>query len=160
MSSSALYTNNAATTLASAITISATTLSVVTSAGALFPAITGLQYFYCTLQAAIGLPIEIVKVTARSGDVFTILRAQDNTSASAFSANDKVELRIVSAELNLISSGIVQGGGQDQCFVENSRTITTSYTLTTGRSSSSVGPVTLNSGVVVTLPSGAKWVVL
>lgn len=90
-----LFTNNAATTLASGITNSATSLTVASGTGSLFPTLSGSNIFYATLQnASSGTPIEIVKVTARSTDTFTIVRAQDGTSASAFNSGDKVELRL------------------------------------------------------------------
>lgn len=94
-----LFTNNAATTLASGITSIATSLTVATSTGGLFPNPTAGQYFYATLQNTTGTTIEIVKVTARTTDTFTIVRAQDGTTASAFSAGDKVELRCTAADL-------------------------------------------------------------
>ena len=56
--------------------------------------------------------------------------------------------------------GGATGGGGDQVFVENSVTVTTSYTLSTGKNAESVGPITINSGAVVTIPSGQRWVVL
>jgi hypothetical protein len=56
--------------------------------------------------------------------------------------------------------GGATGGGADQVFVENGRTVTTSYTLSTGFNAMSVGPITVNSGITVTVPSGARWVVL
>ena len=94
-----LFTNNAATTLVSGISNSATSLTVTTGAGALFPNPTGSQYFYCTLANTAGT-VEIIKVTARSGDTFsTISRGQDGTSAVAWNAGDKVELRLVNADL-------------------------------------------------------------
>ena len=93
------FANNAVTTLASGITAIATSMTV-TSAVA-FPTLTGAQYFYCTLiDAATGLIIEIVKVTAVVASVFTIVRGQDGTTASAYLTGDKVELRLVRAELN------------------------------------------------------------
>lgn len=96
-----LFTNNAATTLASGITNSATSLTVASGTGSLFPTLSGSNIFYATLQnASSGTPIEIVKVTARSGDTFTIVRAQDNTTASAFNSGDKVELRLPAVVLN------------------------------------------------------------
>ena len=92
------FANNAVTTLVSGITSIATSMTV-TSATA-FPSLTGAQYFYCTLiDAATGLVIEIVKVTAVVASVFTIVRAQDGTTASAYLTGDKVELRLVRAEL-------------------------------------------------------------
>ena len=94
-----LFTNNAATTLASSILVGATSLTVSSGTGALFPTLAGSAYFYCTLSNTAGTTIEIVKVTARSTDTFTIVRAQDNTSASAFTAGDKVELRLTAIDL-------------------------------------------------------------
>ena len=52
------------------------------------------------------------------------------------------------------------GGGEDKVFYENDTTVTQSYTLTTGRSAMSVGPITLEAGVVVTIPAGKRWVIL
>jgi hypothetical protein len=43
---------------------------------------------------------------------------------------------------------------------ENSLVIASNYTLTAGKNGMSVGPITINSGVVVTVPSGQRWVVL
>jgi hypothetical protein len=94
------FTNNAGTTLASGINNSATSLTVSTGSGALFPTLTGSQYFYCTLQQASGGALEIVKVTARSTDTFTIVRAQDGTTALSFSTGDYVQLRLTAADLN------------------------------------------------------------
>lgn len=52
------------------------------------------------------------------------------------------------------------GGGSDTVFVENSLVITTSYTITSGKSAMSVGDLTINSGVTITVPSGSRWVIL
>jgi hypothetical protein len=93
------FTNNATTTLAAGITSAATSLTVSASSGSLFPTLGGSDYFYCTLASSSGA-IEIIKVTARSTDTFTIVRAQDNTTASAWNSGDKVELRLVAASLN------------------------------------------------------------
>jgi hypothetical protein len=56
--------------------------------------------------------------------------------------------------------GGATGGGTDTVFYENSKTVTTSYTLTTSTNAMSTGPITINSSVTVTIPSGARWVVL
>ena len=49
-------------------------------------------------------------------------------------------------------------GGQG--YVENAYTISSSSTVNTGRNALSVGPITINSGVSVTVPSGSVWLVL
>jgi hypothetical protein len=97
-----------------------------------------------------------------------------NASASAASAASAVLAAIPSQTGNsgkylgtngsttawsLVSGGAT-GGGSDQVFVENAMIITTNYTLSSGKSASSVGAITINSGVAVTVPSGSRWVVL
>jgi hypothetical protein len=52
------------------------------------------------------------------------------------------------------------GGGGDQIFVENGQTVTTSYTIPTSKNAMTTGPITINSGITVTIPSGSRWVVL
>lgn len=88
--------NNATTTLASGISAVATSLTVAPGDGAKFPALSGSQYFKATLVKATG-EIEVVKVTAKSTDTFTIERANEvvagASTAYAFLAGDKVECR-------------------------------------------------------------------
>jgi hypothetical protein len=56
--------------------------------------------------------------------------------------------------------GGATGGGGDQVFVENGVTVTADYTLSTNKNAESVGPITINSGKTVTVPSGQRWVIL
>ena len=56
--------------------------------------------------------------------------------------------------------GGATGAGGDQVFLENGQTVTTSYTLSTGKNAVSAGPITINSGAVVTVPTGATWVIV
>ena len=51
------------------------------------------------------------------------------------------------------------GGGTDQVFFESDQAVTTSYTLTANKNAHTVSP-TINSGVTVTVPSGAILVIL
>jgi hypothetical protein len=219
------FTNNAATTLAGAINSSVTSLSVSSGAGALFPTLGGSDYFYCTLTNTLGA-VEIIKVTARSVDNFTIVRGQDGTTAASWSLGDKVELRLVAASLNDIpkldeantfsgantfssgntfsadqtfsSTGAIQipggttaqrptgavgkirwnsdlsqyeawngtiwggiGGAQAGGAIQvNNTTASVSYTIATGSNGLSVGPITLASGVSVTVASGQRWVII
>jgi hypothetical protein len=92
-----LFTNNATTTLGSSITNTATSLTVASGQGALFPS-TASGYFFVALVNSSN-QIEFVKVTARSSDTFTIVRAQGGTTARAYTAGDKVELRLISEAL-------------------------------------------------------------
>ena len=56
--------------------------------------------------------------------------------------------------------GGATGGGTDDVFVENAQTVTADYTLTTGKNAMSAGPITINSGVTVTVPSGQVWTIV
>ena len=56
--------------------------------------------------------------------------------------------------------GGATGGSSDDIFYENGQTITTNYTLTTNKNAMTAGPVTINSSVTVTIPSGSSWVVV
>jgi len=94
---SVLIKNNAGSKLASGISNSDLSLTVTTGEGALFPDTSGGGYFYATLIE--GLFVEIIKVTSRVGDVFTILRAQDSSTANAFTTSAKIEQRWNKAQI-------------------------------------------------------------
>ncbi|HFS8012679.1 TPA: hypothetical protein ACH2I2_000278 [Klebsiella pneumoniae] len=100
-----LATNNAESTLASAISATDTSLIVSAGTGAEFPdAVAGESYFKLTLtDAATGSQVEIVNVTAKSGDIFTIERAQEGTLARAWAANDMVANMMTADTLNVIA---------------------------------------------------------
>ncbi len=51
------------------------------------------------------------------------------------------------------------GGGNDQLFFEGDQNATTSYTLTANKNAMAISPV-INSGVTITVPSGAILVIL
>lgn len=61
---------------------------------------------------------------------------------------------------SLTSVGGATGGGSNAVFYENDQTITTNYTITSGKNAMSTGTITINSGVTVTIPSGSRWVIL
>lgn len=56
--------------------------------------------------------------------------------------------------------GGARGSGGDDVFYENGQTVTTSYTLTSGKNAMTAGPVTIQSGAVVTVPTGSSWVII
>ena len=56
--------------------------------------------------------------------------------------------------------GGATGGGSDDIFMENGQTVTTNYTLTTGKNALSAGPLSINSGITVTVPSGQVWTIV
>ena len=57
-------------------------------------------------------------------------------------------------------SGGAKGGGSDAVFYENDQAVTTNYTISSGKNAGTFGPITINSGVSVTVPSGSVWTVI
>jgi len=154
------FANNAFATLASGINSSVTSITVTTGQGARFPTLGVGDYFYATLVDTSN-NLEIVKCTARSTDVLTVVRAQESTTARAYSAGDRIEMRVTAASLaGAASGGGAVGGGNDLVFYENDMVVTTNYTLTSNKNAMSAGPVTINSGVTVTVPTGAVWTIV
>ena len=86
-------TNNAFATLAAGINSSATSITLTSGQGARFPTLTASDYFYATLIDTSN-NLEIVKCTARSTDVLTVVRAQESTTARAYSTGDRIEIRL------------------------------------------------------------------
>lgn len=56
--------------------------------------------------------------------------------------------------------GGATGGGSDEVFFENGQTVTSNYTITNGKNAMSAGPITINSGVTVTIGTGEVWTIV
>jgi len=59
--------------------------------------------------------------------------------------------------VTVVGGSVPTGGGTDAVFYNNGQTVTTNYTIPTSNNSGTFGPVTINSGVTVTVPSGSTW---
>jgi hypothetical protein len=97
----------------------------------------------------------------------TALYYDSNASEWDFNANDIVTTGTVTATdfagdgsaLTGIAAG-AGGGGSDEIFWENGQNVTTNYTVTNGKNAMSAGPITINSGVTVTVGAGETWTVI
>ena len=81
----------------------------------------------------------------KSGSNLAFNSSNGTLTATAFSGDGSA--------LTGISAGAT-GGGSDEIFYENGQTVTTNYTITNGKNAMSAGPITINSGVTVTVGSG------
>ena len=106
------FANNAYSTLAASITSGATSVTLTTGEGARFPTLTGADYFYATLIDSSN-NLEIVKVTARSTDVLTVVRGSESTTARAYAAGDRLEQRITAAGLDAKEDSITNNAVTD-----------------------------------------------
>ena len=93
------FSNAATATTASSITPSSTTVPVASGLGALFPVLSAGEWFTAVIVDSSN-NLEIVRVTQRVGDVMTVERAQDGTTARTFSSGSRFELRLTTAALN------------------------------------------------------------
>lgn len=91
-------TNNASTTVPAALSSTAVSITVASGTGVRFPSLGASDYFYATLQD-VNNNYEIVRVTARTDDVMTIVRAQEGTLAIPFPANSRFELRVTAQNM-------------------------------------------------------------
>jgi|TARA_R100000329_G_scaffold98260_1_gene81206 hypothetical protein len=64
------------------------------------------------------------------------------------------------AEISGGGGGGATGGGNDKIFYENDQAVTTDYTITSGKNAMSAGPITINNGVSVTVPSGSTYTIV
>jgi hypothetical protein len=87
-----------------------------------------------------------------SAIIWTLPNA-DGSSGQALKTNG-------SGTLSWGPAGGASGGGTDQVFYENDQTVTTNYTISTNKNAMTAGPVTINSGVTVTVPTGSSWVIV
>jgi len=125
------FANSAFATLAAGINSSATSITLTTGQGARFPSLTASDYFFATLIDTSN-NLEIVKCTARSTDVLTVVRGQESTTARAYSTGDRIELRVT-------AQGLVDSSNID--LILPSQTSNSGKFLTTNGTASSWGTV-------------------
>ena len=118
------FKNNAGSKLAGVLTSDATTITVLTGTGANFPSISSdKDYFHATIVGDNG-DMEIVRVTAVSGDTLTVIRAQEDTTAKEWPANTRIENRITAEFLNMA----VTGGDGGVTYIDEDKDIDTLLT--------------------------------
>lgn len=121
------FVNNYQTTLASAISAVATSIDIAVGTGAALGTL-GSDIYYLTIYADVNASVkEIVKVTARSTDTLTVVRAQDGTTAQAWSAGAWMEARLPKVVLEAFSQSSggavpISGGGTGATTAADART--------------------------------------
>jgi hypothetical protein len=79
-----------------------------------------------------------------------------NTGASASDEFQAVSYQPISLSQHTMPTG----GTGNVIFYENDQTVTQNYTITSGKNAMSAGPITVNSGVTVTVPTGSTWTIV
>lgn len=99
--------------------------------------------------------LSISNDTATSTNVYpAFMSATSGTASTIFTSNAKLLYKPSTGEFQ--SSALVASNG----IVLNNTTVASSYTIATGSNGMSIGPITVNSGITVTVSSGQRWLVL
>lgn len=122
-----VFKNNAKTTLASSLSNSATSATVTD--GSVFPSLSAGEFFLITFDD--GTNNEICKCTARSGNTLTIVRAQESTTARAFSSGDSAEGRVTAGVLEQIQENIAAKSANQTVFNTTTAGGATTYNIGT-----------------------------
>tara|TARA_B110000483_G_scaffold144340_1_gene172324 strand:+ start:4893 stop:5666 length:774 start_codon:yes stop_codon:yes gene_type:complete len=115
--------------------------------------VTGLKF----TEAKAGSDIERMRIDTNgrvgigTNNPATALDVDGTVTATAYAGDGSA--------LTGIAAGAT-GGGNDDIFYENGQNVTTNYTITNGKNAMSAGPITIDSGVTVTVGAGERWVVL
>jgi len=120
-----VFKNNAKTTLGSSLNNSATSATVTD--GSVFPSLGAGEFFFCTFDD--GTNHEIVKVTGRSSNTLTIVRAQESTTARAFNSGDAAELRLTAAVLETIQENIAAKSANQTVYNATTASSATTYNI-------------------------------
>ena len=96
-----LFANNATGTLASSYSSTATAITLTAGQGGLFPSPGAGEWFMATIVNNLN-SIEIVKVTSRTADTFTVVRGQEGTPPRSLAAGEKIENRLTAGALDAI----------------------------------------------------------
>ena len=146
-----------AVTLTNSAVIGKVITGYVSGAGAVAATDTLLQ----AIQKLNGNTAAIVGGPALSNDTTTATNvypvfaaATTGTPTTIYTSNSKLLYKPSTGEL-AVTAPIAANG-----LVLNATTVATSYTIASGFNACSVGPVTVSGGVVVTITSGQRWVVL
>lgn len=120
-----------------------------------FSAVGNANSTYYTIAGQTGSEWEVgIGTYTSSGTTLsrdTVLASSNSGSLVTFSAGTKDVFVTYPSERAII-------GGQG--YIENANTIAVSSTINTGSNAISAGPVTVNSGITVTVPTGSVWTVV
>ena len=99
---------------------------------------------------------DIIEIIAY--DIFSIADTVSAANGGSFAGNIVFDGSVTFN--GTVSGAGATGGGSDQVFYQNDQTVTTNYTIPADQNAMSAGPVSINSGVTVTVSTGARWVVV
>nr|DAM62822.1 MAG TPA: tail fiber protein [Caudoviricetes sp.] len=113
-----VLTNNATSLLAGAIDAAATTLSIDNSDAGKFPNPAEGDWFPLTIVDNAG-NMEVLKATARAGAIITVERAKEGTTAKAFAAGARVDLRLTTSAMFEVTPSAIEAATDAETGFDN-----------------------------------------
>jgi len=117
----------------------------------------GVRFADNTIQttAATGSTVSLSNDTSTANTLFPLFAtATSGTVSVVNTANAKLLFRPSTGEFQASELNASNG------IVVNSNTVAASYSIPSGSSAMSVGPISVASGQSVTVPSGSRWLIL
>lgn len=109
----------------------------------------------------------VIQSTAEGGISFITSTGNVNLDSNTVSFLSNVSTQGLSGSNGYVGSQGVPGftgsagsSGGSGFLVENSQTVSANYTITTGKSAMSAGPITIDTNIIVTVPTGSRWVIV
>ena len=121
--------------------------------------LSGSQTFTANQAGAATFTVTSNATNANTGSTIVSRDGSGNFSAGTITAtlNGNASTATTATNATYTALGTSGSGG---AIYENVQTIASNYSITAGRNGLSAGPVTVNSGVTVTVPTGSTWVVV
>jgi len=119
----------------------------------LFTSVSGQTSFATAGYTPGYLDVYLTGVLLTPGTDYTATNGSDVVLATAPTVGSL--LQVVTYTTFRVSNQAANG-----VFYENDQTVTADYTITSGKNAMTAGPITVQSGVTVTIPSGSNWIVL
>ena len=88
------------------------------------------------------------------------IQLDNGTSSFQLLSNTGTQLLSVGTSTVTLPDGTTAAGQKYGVFTENSQTLSSNYTVTTGKSAMAAGPVTIAAGVTVTIPANSRLVIV
>ena len=123
---------------------------------------TGCQVSFEAANANTGATTLLVQVNSVTILAATGVKNEDGSALSGAEFRVGGIYTVVYDGTYWVLAGGGGGGGAEAggLLYENTQTLNASYTITTGKNAMSVGPISIASGAVLTVPSGSRYVIL
>ena len=125
-----------------------------------FTATSGQTTFTVTNSYTVGyVDVYLNGVKLVNGDDYTATNGTTIVLTTGATTGDSVSVVAYIPRGLVLDNGAVGGTG-NFVFWENDSVVSADYQITTGKNAGSFGPVTINSGITVTIPASSTWTIV